>query len=375
MRWLNGLSILLLASPALPCIVFCVSDGKHAYGGNNEDYTDPRTRMWIVPGEAGQHGRVCFGFTDGFAQGGINDAGLFFDGLALDAQDVAPTEKPSLPANPGDFALARCSSVKEVLELFEHYDRGFLESGQLLFGDRSGDGAIVEAGAVIRKQGPYLVSTNFRQSETPPKTATCPRFQSAERILSMTEASVDACRKVLSATHQEGEVSTLYSNVYDLEKGRIHLYHFHEFETVVVLDVAEEIAKGAHTVEIASLFAPTFAFTNFQRDVEAAAAAAREKERDRTVDPKTFDAFAGRFRVQDGVGAGFEFRVRREKDKLFADFPRQDAVELVPRGGAAFVCITGTERADLTFERGKDDAVGSVTLVQEGVRFVAARIE
>ncbi|TAH35993.1 MAG: hypothetical protein EYC70_12155 [Planctomycetota bacterium] len=67
--------------------------------------------------------------------------------------------------------------------------------------------------------------------------------------------------------------------------------------------------------------------------------------------------------------------MRREKDKLFAEFPEQDPVELVPRGGAAFVCITGTERADLTFDRGKDGAVRAVTLAQRDVRIVAARLE
>ena len=59
---------------------------------------------------------------------------------------------------------------------------------------------------------------------------------------------------------REGPHPTEYSNVYDLANGKIHLYHFHDFENVVVLDVAEEIPKGARTVEIArSLGIPALA--------------------------------------------------------------------------------------------------------------------
>jgi hypothetical protein len=45
MRWSVPFSVFLLASPAFPCLVFCVSDGKHVYAGNNEDWSDPHTRM------------------------------------------------------------------------------------------------------------------------------------------------------------------------------------------------------------------------------------------------------------------------------------------------------------------------------------------
>ena len=58
--------------------------------GNNEDYLDPDTRMWFVPGEDGRHGCMFFGYADGFPQGGMNDAGLFFDGLALEPEPIEP---------------------------------------------------------------------------------------------------------------------------------------------------------------------------------------------------------------------------------------------------------------------------------------------
>ena len=376
MRWLTPFTVLVLASPAFPCLVFCVSDGKHVFAGNNEDWSDSRTRMWVVPGEEGKHGCVFFGYHDGYPQGGVNDAGLFFDGLALDHEPVRKSDKPKFEGHAGDLALATCTTVAEVVELFEKHDRALLSDAQLFFGDKTGDGVVFEGNAVVRKKGPYLLATNFRQSGTPPEVAGCGRYDGASRLLeSMREASVDACRRILATTHQEGEYPTVYSNVYDLANGKIHLYHFHDFDNPVVIDVAAEIAKGAHTVELESLFPETYAFATFRRQSEDALMDRREKERDRTVDPKTFDDFVGRYRVNEGEHAGFEFRVRREKDKLFGDFEKRDPVELIPRGGDVFVCIPRLERAELTFGRNRDGKVQRVRIVQRDVELRADRVE
>jgi len=45
---------------------------------------NPLTNVWFIPGENGDYGRVYFGFEDLQAQGGMNDRGLFFDGLGID---------------------------------------------------------------------------------------------------------------------------------------------------------------------------------------------------------------------------------------------------------------------------------------------------
>src|SRR5688572_8392247 len=137
MRWTSILPAVLLAPPSFACLVFCVSDGEQVLAGNNEDYFVPDTRMWFVPAEAGKHGRVYFGYVDGFPQGGLNDAGLFFDGLALDPQPV--TGSPDLPAPPGnlaDIAMAECERVEQVIELFELHDRRMFSRAQLFFADK-----------------------------------------------------------------------------------------------------------------------------------------------------------------------------------------------------------------------------------------------
>jgi hypothetical protein len=50
--------------PNQGCSVIYATDGKLMLGGNNEDYFNPLTKVWFIPGEAGSFGRVYFGFGD-----------------------------------------------------------------------------------------------------------------------------------------------------------------------------------------------------------------------------------------------------------------------------------------------------------------------
>ena len=377
MRWTSILPAVLLAPPSFACLVFCVSDGEQVLAGNNEDYFVPDTRMWFVPAEAGKHGRVYFGYADGFPQGGLNDAGLFFDGLALDPQPV--TGSPDLPAPPGnlaDIAMAECERVEQVIELFELHDRRMFSRAQLFFADKSGDAAIIEGDAVIRKQGTHLVATNFRQSCTPRAEVSCERYEIASRLLDDAEAvSVDLCRRVLSATHQESPAATLYSNICDLERGLVYLYHFHDYETVVVIDLEAELAKGARVVEIASLFPRTFAYSTFVSQASEADAVLRERERDPSADASTFGDYVGQFRVDEGVAAGLEFDVVLDGDVLFVDLAKQGRFELVPRAEASFVCIQSGRRARFDFTRNEAGAVDAVTLRQDDLVIRVVKLE
>lgn len=375
MRWTAAVWMVLFCSPAFPCLVFCVSDGELVLAGNNEDYLDPDTRVWFVPGEGWKHGRMFFGYADGFPQGGMNDAGLFFDGLALEPEpiDPKPDAEPVVRETVLDTVLAECASVAEAIAFFERRDRRHFSAGQLLFADRSGDGAIIEGAAVIRKKGKYLLATNFRQSKTTAPEAACPRYRLGTKLLEQSnDVSLDLCRRVLSATHQEGEVSTLYSNIHDLRRGLVYLYHFHDFERPVVIDLAAELAKGPHVVEIASLFEPSFAFEEFRRTIADNIARA-ESERDRSVDPRTLNDCAGHYRADEGLAAGLEFRLRVADGKLVGVFPTKEGLELIPRGGMRFVCVSNSTRADFEFVRGPDGKVTSVTIRQSGIEVQARK--
>jgi hypothetical protein len=51
--------------------------------------------MWVYPAGNGKYGRICFGFGNGYTQGGMNDQGLFIDANAL-----APMEWEAEPGKP-----------------------------------------------------------------------------------------------------------------------------------------------------------------------------------------------------------------------------------------------------------------------------------
>ena len=250
------------------CTVIYYADGNIVLAGNNEDWKNPNTQIRYIPSEDGAHGRVYFGFDDGFPQGGMNDQGLFFDGLATAPNKVTGSKnKPSYEGDIMDDAMAQCASVKEVLDLLDKYNLDFMERFMLMIGDRFGDSAIIEGDDVVRIKGAYQISTNFYQSKLKRDQYTCDRYNIADSLFQSTgEFSVEFFRQVLAAVHQEGSYPTQYSNIYDLKNGIIYLYHFHNFENVVIIDLKQELAKGAHSVNLPSLFPRTYAAERFVKD-------------------------------------------------------------------------------------------------------------
>jgi penicillin V acylase-like amidase (Ntn superfamily) len=241
--------------------------------GNNEDWKNPKTKVWFVPAKDGKYGGVYFGFNKPIihgswvAQGGMNENGLFFDVTATKPVKVEIPAGPKKPFFDGwDLIRQRimfeCATVKEALDLLSQYryppgTRKATMRGMYIIGDATGDAAILGAFGVIRKKGQYLVATNFQQSETlDVKEIQCSRYITASGMLQKCpELTVDYFRKVLSATHQKGKYCTRYSNIYDLKKQQVYLYHKHDFNNVVVIDLKEEIKKGKRTIKLPSLFA------------------------------------------------------------------------------------------------------------------------
>ncbi len=261
---------LCIGGPAASaCTAFCAANSRLVLVGNNEDYNNPRTRVWFLPPSGKEAGRVYVGFDDGWPQGGMNDRGLWFDGFAT--APVEPTrslKKPPLPPRVVEKIMAECGSVEEVVQVFSRYNLEDLRRTVLMFADASGNSVIIEPDAVIRKKGSYQVQTNFHQSLPKPEYS-CDRFRIATDMLEKAgpDISVDLVRRILAATHAEGKYPTLYSNVYDLKRRVMYLYHFHNFENVVPIDLNAELKKGRRTLELPSLFPRTFAAEVFERSL------------------------------------------------------------------------------------------------------------
>jgi len=244
----------LAAGPALSCTVFLVARDGRVLAGNNEDWTDPDTKIWFVVEEGEtRYGRVYFGFGNWFPQGGMNEKGLFFDGLALGGkQDAKPESRRKFAGNLIDEAMRTCATVDEVVALFEKWDFG-AGNAQLMFGDATGDSVVAERTTFHRKEGDFQVSTNFRLSRQTPEESGCHRYAAAARTLSESEeATLDVARDALRASQQR---ITVYSNVYDLATGDVYLWLNHDFEKVVRFNLLEELEKGSRKHELPAFFA------------------------------------------------------------------------------------------------------------------------
>ncbi len=251
------------------CTIFAASVGNTALYGNNEDYNNPKTYYWVRPSGKNIYGGVYVGFDNFSPQGGINEKGLAFDYNAL----------PETPLNlhkelPNKGAIMRkiqqtCATVEEAIALAKKHNWGTSLRWQVLLADSTGDAVVISAGsdgelAFTRKaEGDgYLISTNFNRAN--PKNTyrgsyPCWRYDKAEEMLSEIKKEEDLTvkyfRDILDAAHVESSTgNTLYSNVFDLKNGVIYLYYWHQFEEVVKLNVAEELAKNTKSTRLRDLF-------------------------------------------------------------------------------------------------------------------------
>jgi penicillin V acylase-like amidase (Ntn superfamily) len=365
---------LAFAGVAHCCTAFLVADGDVVLAGNNEDAVNPQTKIWFVPADDGRFGRVYFGF-DLNQEGGMNEGGLFFDGFATAPREVVrSTDKPVFTGLLIDKVMAECATVEEALAVFEKYNLEFLERGMLIFGDATGDSAIIEGDDVVRKQGRFQLSTNFYQSQTPAGQEPCERYRIAVKMLEEAEeVSVPLCRRVLSAVHFEHGSQTLYSNIYDLRRRRVYLYHFHNFENVVVFDLAEELKKGKRILDLPSLFPPTFAAEEFARR-QLRTLEEQKGLRRVDIDPGLLDRYVGRYVLSTRPIPGLVITMLKEADRLCAVVPGMGKVELSPESPTDFFYLTFGGLLKLTFTEDDEGRVTGFEADMNGQKVKALRI-
>jgi hypothetical protein len=376
-----GLAALaLLAVPSAQACTACyVAAGGRVLVGNNEDFGNPATKVWFVPRGAGTYGRMYFGFEDLSSQGGVNEKGLWFDAFGLPSEPVATAKGEIYPGNLQDRLLADCATVAEVLKMLKRYSRAAMTRYQWMFGDRTGASAIIEGDAVIPIKGRYQVVTNFRQSEHPGGEGyECHRFRVANAMLaSQPEVGIDEVRRVLAATHSEGQDPTVYSYIADLKRGVVYLYHFHNFENVVVLDVAKELEKGAHVYDLPEMFPKTVAAMTFDYLARKELADKKAARLDPNVDAATFPRYAGRYRVTaPETMAGQTITISAGKSQLYLQLNDGGKYEVLPDSPTSFFLL-GYGGTDLScrFTRAATEKVTALAMEGGGLALAATRVE
>jgi penicillin V acylase-like amidase (Ntn superfamily) len=111
------------------CTIVMASRDGLVLAGNNEDWKDPFSSIWFIPGSEKEYGRVCVGFGNSMQnpQGGMNERGVFIDANALSPTGWKAEEgKPAFSGQLMDYILAHCANVDDASAFFKKYNFQYL---------------------------------------------------------------------------------------------------------------------------------------------------------------------------------------------------------------------------------------------------------
>lgn len=263
------------------CTIFTVSRQDSVYFANNEDnqLNEDETFIafipsqeipsnWIYPDKNGfftNYGFMLVGVRKNnklLPQGGMNSCGLSYDINGL----------PSVPfkgnkGKPWKFGfnyfdlLMTAKNIEEVVQHFQTYEQEPHQwgAGQIHFADSRGKAVVIginengELGFFYKENQDYLISTNFNlNNRNDSRGFPCRRYEIANRMLEnlseKKQLDFKNCVEILDATKvdygkNEPKTGTVYSNVFDLVKKEIYLYHLHDFSKVKRFELASELNK------------------------------------------------------------------------------------------------------------------------------------
>lgn len=238
------LALLLGASGARACTIFVLTDGTRVLFFNNEDFSDPATRIWFVPAGKDHLGCAYVGFADGWAQGGMNTAGLAFDWVAgaMEAYKPAP-ELRRVRGNSSQRMLETCTTVEEAVAFYRTHRETEFARASILIADRTGASVIVSASGGTLTFDRDTRSRGFGYGGRVLR----------ERLNISPAPTVTSGVEILRACRQEGATPTQYSNVFDLKTGEIVVYPDVRRDGAVRLQLAAELSKGGHSYDIPRL--------------------------------------------------------------------------------------------------------------------------
>jgi len=232
-------------APARACSIFVLTDGRRVLFCNNEDWSNPKTRIWFVPGAAGRYGCVYVGFDDDWAQGGMNTAGLAFDWVAgFKEQWESDPKRATAKGNSAQRLLETCSTVEEAIAFYDQYHEPAFSYGKMLVADRSG------ASAVVGAKAGRLDAQKLKRSRGLGLGFGMRGDFAAKMVAQEPEPTPANAAAILKAARQEGKYATKYANVFDLTSGAISLFPFPGRDDAVELRLAEELKKGGHFYDI-----------------------------------------------------------------------------------------------------------------------------
>src|SRR5687767_7837802 len=113
--------ITLLWTTVHACTIFVLTDTRALFC-NNEDWFNRTTRLWFVPAGKDHLGCAYVGFDNGWAQGGVNTAGVAFDWVSGFEEKWQPgPELLPVRGNPSERMLESCETVDDAIAFYRKY--------------------------------------------------------------------------------------------------------------------------------------------------------------------------------------------------------------------------------------------------------------
>jgi Acyl-coenzyme A:6-aminopenicillanic acid acyl-transferase len=256
------LACLLLANGVSACFIMFLTDGNHILIANHEDWYARDAEVSFVPAAGKKMGLLYFDFaSEGTAQGGMNTAGLFFDGTRTpNAPYPDNAKKINCHCYIWKKILEECATVDQAIAYVAKYSIPELEDTHILFADRTGHSVIMgvfdKKLQIHRNTHNFQLLTNFNITEPAyGGELPCPRFAAADSLLRIdSSATVANVQNILANTDQED--LTVYSNIYDLKSGEVYIYSVYsrnKFTRKIKINLYAELKKGPHRISIKKL--------------------------------------------------------------------------------------------------------------------------
>lgn len=267
---LLGLVWLLVPNPVFACSMYKITHGNKTMVGCNEDAWRTTPNLWFRNARNQQEFGLAFSGSrqlsvGNFApQSGMNEVGLVYSRLAsFHPKKQARFSTRLKITNEEAFltdVLHKCGTIAEVKRYWELYDRSQFLNDIFIYVDSSGKYLVVEPYLLSEGEEPHYVLSNFCPSITTNETArSLARFRMGEDFISKhpLDTSWAFCKALSDTMHvcraRNGD-GTLLTSIWDTENKKFKLYFYHNYDSGLSFDLAEELAKGNHTVEIESVF-------------------------------------------------------------------------------------------------------------------------
>ncbi|MEM8898673.1 MAG: carcinine hydrolase/isopenicillin-N N-acyltransferase family protein [Bacteroidota bacterium] len=248
------LSILFSFNQTTACSIlyFVDQESGKIYLVNNEDYWyDEDAYLQFMPASQASYARLWYGW-DKFAQGGVNEHGLCFDGAVTPEQEIPEGYKGPNGRNIGDELLATCQTVEESIAFLEE-KKIALTNAHLFLGDGDGNAVILEwiegEKQIIQKEGNYLIATNYLLAKPEAGNYPCYRYNSIQERVKQLELQAEpvtlqqvgmAAAGAVQAPKEVGNGKTggtLYTSFINLTDGEIVIVPKLNNEKVIKLDL------------------------------------------------------------------------------------------------------------------------------------------